>query len=44
MELSKDCLLAISTHLFTVPPIPSHGLFPCDVAKKFYSALKLKSL
>ena len=35
--------LACAANLFTVPPMPSHGLLPCEVAKKFHSALTLKS-
>lgn len=35
--------LARAANLLTVPPMPSHGLLPCDVAKKFHSAFIPKS-
>ena len=35
--------LAFAASLFMVPPITPHGLFPCEVAKKWCSALRLKS-
>ena len=29
------CRLSFAVHLLTVPLIPSHGILPCTVAKKF---------
>ena len=41
--LDKRCRLALDTHRFKVPPIPSQAFLPWEVAKKFHSAGMPKS-
>ena len=37
------CRVSFLTSLFTVPPIPSHAILPCDAAKMFHSKANLPS-